>query len=290
MNQLIEAKLESIKKELLKFFIDSIPNALKYFFVSFSFLFKNKINMLPKRFEVTAIVECAKLTKREYKSAILENLNKIPASVPKIEAVGLTPTDLEVLLQGKYLNHRSKFKRIYDRGPFVTSIAVPLNSQLIVIKAEGEDIEKTKEAIRIIYNDLKNRFNSQKDDLVKTINLRLTILNEDLGNIQSQLKKIARSEKEFGYNPILQKQKIDLSEHETKLRYMIYDIKGQLSRENSENFKLLSMTESKYPVTTRRVIYFLIIIVVSIFISLFVLFFSAVKVHTLRPPLLPEGV
>ena len=287
----------NLEKELVKFLTESLLLSLKktwFLLIVITailiYFSHDYIQSLPKRYEVVSIVKIGKLEKRSYKSGILDNMKKVTAADPMISIVGLSSTDLEILLKNKYLNHRSKLKKMEDTGPFVTEIKVPYDSKLIVIKAESTDIQKGKETINIIIDDLKDRFNKQKKMLLTEVNSRLNIIKNDHKKLKKQIEKVNRVSNEVGFSPTINQQLKDLMDHEARLRYMMIDIQSQLSSDKVSQFDVLSIKGSKYPVTMRKIVYYIAIFVLSFILYILILIIYAVYCHKILPPILPNEI
>jgi hypothetical protein len=288
-------KLENLEKEAIKFITESIPMSLKFtwpiFFLTFVtgyFVFEPIISKLPVRYGVSAIIKTGKIEKRSYKSRILDDLDRVVEEDAMEHAVGLSSSDLEILLRGKYMNHRSKLKKISDEGPFLTEINVPRESKLILINAESVDIKKGKDIVGIVIKDLQTRFNKEKKIIEEEVQKRLDILVSDHKKIQAQLKRINLVSEEIGFSPVLNQQKNELIKHETKLRYMLIDIKGQLNSDKLSQFKVLSLNSSKYPVTIRKAVYYVLLGVLSLILQVLVTLFVGAFNHTKMPPVLSD--
>lgn len=289
--------MSNLEKELVKYLTESIFLSLKrtwpLLFILLGgsiFLSSKYIKRLPKRYAISAIVKIGKLEKRSYKSGILDDMKKVTAADPLISTVGLKSTDLEILLKNKYLNHRSKLKKIEDKGPFITDIQVPYDSKLIVIKAESVDIEKGKMVIQVVIDDLKKRFDDQKSVLLSEVNSRLIIIKKDHQKIKNQIKKVNEISNEVGFSPVLNQQLKDLMDHEARLRYMMIDVEGQLASDKVSQFDVLSISNSKYPVTIRKAFYYIAISVVCFISYIFILLFFGLYCHKELPPILPDFI
>ncbi len=283
---------DKLEKIVLKYLTQSLPCSLRktwpLFFllvVTLFFFSRTYIETIPQRFEVRAIIKTGKIEKRSYKSKILDDMEQVSNDDAIEYAVGLSSADLEILLRGKYMNHRSKLKSVFDSGPFITDISVPRNSKLIVIKSESVSRDTGEDVVKIVIDDLKQRFNKEKEKIEAEVKKRLLIIKSDHRKIKSQLSRVNEAIREIGFSPILSKQKIDLLNHETKLRYMLIDIEGQLNSDKLSQFQVLSIKPSKYPVTTRKAVYYCVVLLFSC--VLYVILFLGVGIF-LMPSIPPS--
>lgn len=288
-------KIDDLEKEAVKFLTESVPRSVKrtwplfFLFLGASiYVARPIVEKLPVRHGIKAIIKTGKIEKQSYKSGVLGNIKKLGLEDPMEHAVGLSSSDLEILLRGKYTNHRSKLRRITDRGPFVTTIDVPSESKLILIAAESVDMVKGREIVSIVIDDLKERFNKEKITIESEVSKRLAILKADHDAVKIQLGRINHAIEEVGFSPVLSQQKNELIRHETKLRYMLIDIEGQLSADKLSQFKVLSFSTTKYPVTTRKAVYYIFILVVVFVIHVFIVLLIAFRMHSILPPILPD--
>jgi hypothetical protein len=287
--------VDNLEKEAIKFLTESIPKSVKYTWLAFFIILfvtlyyvRPIIEDLPIRHGIRAIIKTGKIEKRSYKSGVLGDEKKLVNHDPMEHAVGLSSSDLQILLRGKYTNHRSKLKRITDRGPFLTNIDVPSDSKLILIAAESVDIQKGREVVAIVINDLKERFNREKLTIEGEVNKRLVILAADHIEVKKQIIKLNKAIGDVGFSPVLSQQKNELIRHETKLRYMLIDIEGQLSADKLSQFKVLSFTTTKYPVTVRKGIYYVATFAMVFLFHLIVILICALRVHSMLPPIIGD--
>ncbi len=106
--------------------------------------------------------------------------------------------------------------------------------------------------------------------------------------MKKQLRKLNNAIRDVGFSPVLSQQKNDLIRHETKLRYMLIDIEGQISADKLSQFKVLSFSTTKYPVTMRKAVYYIGAFILVVFIQILLTLIYALKVHTSLPPILPD--
>ncbi len=236
-------------KKLIPLFI-IIPGITMY-------LLNDKIKEIPTRYQVKGVVKMGYLKVRTFKSSILEKMSEVTKREPVATAMGHTKQDLKLVLETKFMSDRGKNKKILDDGPFITSISFPEESNLIVVFGEGKDVELAKKKVFEVISYLEDEYIKNKKVFMKTVRYRVKTLTEDHMKMKENLVRIDKVEKEFGFTPFLSKQKNEILIHETRLRYMLLDVQSQMTPSNIQDFELISVGTSSYPVTKRKLYYYI---------------------------------
>lgn len=256
--------------------------------ILFVCLSKGKIEEIPTRYQVVGVVKMGFLSVRSFKSAILEKISDVTKRAPIEEAMGLQKEDLNVVLNARFINHRGKNKNMWDKGPFLTSIEFPEKSSLVIIKAEAQNRDDGVKSVKEVISFLEIKFSKNKRIFVETIMKRVSTLQEDYSRVSVALGKIDKVEKEFGFTPLLSNQRNELIVHEALLRYMILDVKGQLDSTSIKNFEIISLTEGVYPVTKRKIIFYISAAAVGGIFGAIMIFAVSIFYYRFVPPPIPH--
>jgi len=254
------------------------------------------INTFPKRYQVKAIVKTGVLGESKESlsmGAIMGGLGGTGAKSVDPEfknTFGLNSKDLLLILKLKYGVAKSGgfFSNMYWSDARITSINLPKKSSLITLVAEGENQVEAQVLLEKVISDLYDRFQARKKIILKQSNKRLGMIKADLINVQEKINLLRAVENEYGYNEkIASKKEIHLT-RETNLRHLVLDMELQVSPERMDDFKLISVKFSSFPVSTRSLVYFLVG-QVCIFILILNLIFIASIVRFIKLPPMVEG-